>query len=161
MEHSDSESDYQGSETSDEYNERVEKYRALFEHADPATRAQRREALHELPHENWLNAASWLHSHPEDAWASAEEQEANFTHMVADARVRRAEWQDAHGLDELREDRPKEYKRLRKRAKKVGWYLALQETVFRKEWCAEGGMFGKRGRGGLPPEPVGTMGESL
>ena len=82
--------------------------------------------------------------------------------MFADDTVKENEWQDKHGLDGLREDLPKkEYKRLRKRAKKVGWYAALQEIVFRKEWCAEGGMFGEKGSGGPPPEEVGPMGETI
>lgn len=38
---------------------------------------------------------------------------------------------------------------------------ALQESVFRKDWCAEGGMFGEKGSGGQPPEKVGPMGETM
>ena len=90
-----------------------------------------------------------------------EEEEAKFAHMVADDAVEEAEWQDAHGLDVLREHPPKEYKTMRKRAKVVGWYSALQETVFREEWLAEGGMFGQKGSGGPPSEEVGPMGETL
>jgi hypothetical protein len=80
--------------------------------------------------------------------------------MRADGRVKRAEWEDRHGLEDLLEDRPEEYKRLRKRAKVVGWYAALQESVFREGWCAEGGMFGEKGGGPLPEE-VGPMGETM
>ena len=164
-ESSDLESDRYASEASyeslDEYEERMAKHRALFDRPDPATRDQRRKALHDLPNEYFWRAARWLHAHPEDIWATAEEQEANFSRMRADARVKKAEWQDKHGLDVLREDRPKEYKMLRKRAKVVGWYSALQETVFREEWLAEGGMFGQKGSGGPPPEEVGPMGETL
>ena len=136
------------------------KHRALFRDPNPATRAQRCKALYRLPGEKLWHAAKWLHTHPEDLWDTAEEQEANFSRMRADGRVKRAELEDRHGLVELREDRPEEYKRLRKRAEEVGWYAALQESVFRKDWCAEGGMFGEKGSGGPPPEEVGPMGET-
>lgn len=115
----------------------------------------------DCPVEKLWDAAKWLHTHPEDLWDTAAEQEANFSRMRADGRVNRAEWEDRHGLVELREDRPEEYKRLRKRAKDVGWYAALQESIFRKEWCAEGGMFWEKGGGGPPPEEVGPMGETM
>ena len=156
-----SESSYQGSETTAEYEERTAKQHALFKDPDPATRAQRRKALYRLPREKICYAARWLSTHPEDLWDTPEEQEANFSRMRADGRVKRAEWEDRHGLEDLLEDRPEEYKRLRKRAKVVGWYAALQESVFREEWCAEGGMFGEKGSGGPLPEEVGPMGETM
>ena len=137
------------------------KTRALFENPDPATRDQRRKALYELRgSEKINNAANWLYDHPDDLWDTAEEQEANCTRMLSDDRIEIAAQEDVQGLERLR-GRP-DYKVMRNRAKDVGWYRALQESVFHKEWCAtEGGMFGEKGSGGPLPEEVGPMGETL
>ena len=137
----------------------AEKHRLLAELESATTRKRRRHIIHKRLS---IDAAvKWMLKHPEDLWDTDEEEEAKFAHMVADDAVEEAEWQDAHGLDVLREHPPKEYKTMRKRAKVVGWYSALQETVFREEWLAEGGMFGQKGSGGPPPEEVGPMGEML
>jgi hypothetical protein len=155
----------------DEYDEEEEAAMAatlaLFENSDPTTRSQRRAALYEMRGiENINKAANWLYDHPDDLWDTAEEQEANFTRMMLDERIETAAREDVDGLKndagaDILRNRP-DYKAMGKRAKDVGWYRALQESVLRKEWCAaEGGMFGEKGSCGPLPEEVGPMGETL
>jgi hypothetical protein len=81
--------------------------------------------------------------------------------MDSDERIDWVEREDIDGLDELREDRPEEFAMLGERAAVVGWFRALQETCFREEWLAEGGMFGEKGSSGPPPEDVGPMDEVM
>lgn len=139
--------------------------RALFEHPSPTTRSQRHQALYEMPDDLYMTAGRWLFEHPEDLWATDEEQQANFTRMALDRRIEMAAQDDVDGLkdnDELEYLRGRQdYRRMSKRAKKVGWFRAWQESVFGKKWCCEGGMFGKKGRGGPLLEEVGPMGETL
>jgi len=139
---------------------------ALFENPTPATRSQRRAYLYSLRGCHNINkAANWLYEHPDELWATDEEQQANFTRMLSDDRIEKAAREDIEGLRndsgvEVLRRRP-DYEVMGKRAKDVGWYRALQESVFRKEWCAEGGMFGEKGGRGALPEEVGPMGETL
>jgi hypothetical protein len=139
--------------------------RALFESPSPATRSQRRRALYEMPDDIYMTAAKWFHEHPEDLWATHEEQEANFTRMQLDGRIDLAAQDDVDGLkndDDMEFLRGHaDYRKMCKRAKKVGWFRAWQEDVFGKKWCGEGGIFGKKARNGPPPDEVGPMGETL
>lgn len=149
----------------DSHDAEMAEKRALFINPDPSTRNQRRQALYEMPNELYMTAAGWFHEHPEDLWATDEEQEANFTRMALDRRIEIAAQDDVDGLqnndgEEFLRSRP-DYRRMRRRARKVGWFRAWQESVFGKKWCCEGGMFGKKGRGGPLLEEVGPMGETL
>jgi hypothetical protein len=85
--------------------------------------------------------------------------------MALDRRIEMAAQDDVVGLknnDEVEFLRGNPgYRRMRKRAKKFGWFRAWQENLFGKKWCVEGGMFGKKGRSGPLPEDVGPMGETL
>lgn len=149
----------------DAYNAEMAEKRALFINPSPSTRSQRRAALHEMPDDLYLTAGRWLFEHPEDLWATDEEQQANFTRMALDRRIEMAARDDVDGLqdiDELEYLRGRQdYRRMSRRAKKVGWFRAWQENVFGKKWCREGGKFGKKGRSSPLPEEVGPMGETL
>ncbi|KAM0705040.1 hypothetical protein Q7P35_007827 [Cladosporium inversicolor] len=130
----------------------------MYELRHITARQDRRRIIHNMPIERVKLA--WLYRNPDDLWDTDEEKK-DVTRTCIDVDVERSEWENVHGIHGLSEDYPEVHEMIRERAAVAGWFVALQETVFREEWFAEGGMFGEKGSGGPPPEEVGPMGETL
>lgn len=142
----------------EEYQALAAKGNSLTEHEAEEKKAV--EDMHKLRYITDRGHRRRIIHNPDDLWETDEEKK-DVTRTCMDVAVERIERKDVHGILKLSEDYPGAHEMIRERAAVVGWFVALQETVFREEWLAEGGMFGESGSVGPPPEEVGPMGETL